>query len=117
MINLHKYVGDLHKLVELKVNIELPEKVEKCPICKGFGHYNQTYNAGCGMGFYRSSGPCDYCYHPKLYMCGSGFVYKNSNFKEKSIPESVLVQIYEANKATIETIKQLENARITQMAE
>ena len=34
---------------------------EVCGICNGRGEYDQSYTAGCGGGYYRSSGPCDYC--------------------------------------------------------
>jgi hypothetical protein len=32
-----------------------------CPVCNGHGEYEQTYNAGCGMGLYQVTGPCSYC--------------------------------------------------------
>lgn len=32
-----------------------------CSTCKGRGSYEQTYTAGCGGGYYRSQGGCDYC--------------------------------------------------------
>ncbi len=34
---------------------------EICTICDGAGQYVQTYTAGCGMGYYRSMGRCDWC--------------------------------------------------------
>lgn len=32
-----------------------------CGVCEGEGSYSQTYNAGCGMGYYSTKGPCDWC--------------------------------------------------------
>lgn len=32
-----------------------------CPQCNGEGQYSQMYTAGCGGGYFRSMGGCDYC--------------------------------------------------------
>lgn len=45
--------------------------IEVCPLCHGNGKRVQTYNNGCGMGFSRSTGPCDFCNV-------TGFVYKDT---------------------------------------
>lgn len=34
---------------------------EACGVCDGAGKYEQTYTVGCGGGYYRSYGYCDYC--------------------------------------------------------
>jgi DnaJ-class molecular chaperone len=35
--------------------------LETCGMCGGEGHYDQTYTAGCGGGYFTTKGPCDYC--------------------------------------------------------
>ncbi len=62
--------------------MKLPPLVKTCGACNGKGSYEQTYNAGCGMGLYRSTGPCDFCN-------GQGFRYLNGT----PVPESVTNQI------------------------
>jgi len=62
---------------------------ELCPICTGEGAYDQTYNAGCGMGYFKSYGPCDYC-------GGAGLRYPGSR---SAIPESVVFQVIRAANA------------------
>ncbi|KRB22716.1 hypothetical protein ASE05_16170 [Mesorhizobium sp. Root172] len=32
-----------------------------CDLCNGEGQRNQMYTAGCGGGYFRSMGGCDYC--------------------------------------------------------
>lgn len=32
-----------------------------CPSCDGEGQRMDTYTAGCGGGYYRAMGGCDYC--------------------------------------------------------
>ena len=73
----------------------LPEYVEICPACNGAGEYEQTYNAGCGGGLYKSIGPCDYCAHPKRFMTGLGYRMKNRSV----VPDSVINQIVIMNKS------------------
>lgn len=41
--------------------ITLPPHIRLCGCCGGTGEYEQLYNAGCGMGHYRSVGRCDWC--------------------------------------------------------
>lgn len=41
---------------------------EICWACKGTGRYEQSYNAGCGMGYYRMNGDCEYCKSRGLLM-------------------------------------------------
>lgn len=41
--------------------ITLPPHLVTCEICKGKGRYEQTYIAGCGMGYYKSVGRCIFC--------------------------------------------------------
>ena len=74
--------------------MKLPELVEKCPMCGGKGEYKQTYTAGCGGGYYKSVGPCDFCSHPSLFFKGLGYRMKDGS----SVPESVINQIQELNK-------------------
>jgi hypothetical protein len=52
-----------------------------CPICEGLGNYRQSYTAGCGGGYYRSTGPCDYCGKTGLLQGG------------KPAAESVVIQV------------------------
>ncbi len=35
--------------------------IKECEVCKGEGRYEQIYTVGCGMGSYKSMGPCDWC--------------------------------------------------------
>lgn len=44
---------------------------ELCGVCDGAGKYEQTYTAGCGGGYFRSIGPCDYCRGFGLTMNGN----------------------------------------------
>jgi DnaJ-class molecular chaperone len=62
--------------------MKLPDLVRVCKVCNGDGQYEQTYNAGCGFGLYRSMGRCDFCR-------GQGYVYLNG----EPIPISVTNQI------------------------
>lgn len=32
-----------------------------CGVCDGRGEYRQIYTAGCGGGYFKSMGACDYC--------------------------------------------------------
>jgi DnaJ-class molecular chaperone len=32
-----------------------------CGICKGEGQHGQTYTVGCGGGYFRMRGDCEYC--------------------------------------------------------
>ncbi len=57
--------------------------VMKCKLCDGKGEYEQTYNAGCGRGYYRSMGQCDGCK-------GMKYRYRESY---EPVPPSVLNQI------------------------
>ncbi|CAH1670488.1 MULTISPECIES: hypothetical protein [unclassified Chelatococcus] len=34
---------------------------ELCGWCEGRGRYSQTYNAGCGMGYFSAMGGCERC--------------------------------------------------------
>lgn len=76
--------------------MKLPEYVMKCPLCGGHGQYEQTYNAGCGGGLYRSMGRCDNCTPegPPYYHTGVGFVYKHDG---RPVPSSVIAQIRTMN--------------------
>lgn len=69
----------------------LPEYVKKCPMCDGAGQYEQTYNAGCGMGYFKSLGPCAMCGDGDPWR-GVGYVYKATG---KPVGASVLAQIGE----------------------
>ena len=70
----------------------LPTNVEPCHGCGGEGRREQTYTVGCGGGYYRSKGRCDYC-------DGWRYVYKDTG---KHVSESVLSQISSMNKLTEE---------------
>lgn len=59
------------------------EYIEECYFCNGEGRIEQMYNAGCGMGMYRSIGPCDYCNE-------MGYVYKATG---KPVTSSVINQM------------------------
>jgi hypothetical protein len=108
-MKLYQVVDKIHNALKKDITIDLPNSVEKCPMCKGLGKYEQRYTAGCGMVSYRSIGPCDYCKLEGLFMQGSGFRYKNGKFSDYSVPESVLYQIYEINKPAIEIAEQIEH--------
>lgn len=55
-----------------------------CFLCAGEGRREQTYTAGCGGGYYRSFGPCDWCN-------GRGLMQGTS-----AAPESVVQQVLNA---------------------
>lgn len=58
-------------------DLKLPEFVEVCPCCNKSGETEQTFNAGCGMGYYRSMGSCPMCGKREMYgRPGPGFIYK-----------------------------------------
>lgn len=71
--------------------ITLPEYVEPCWACDGAGEREQSYTAGCGMGYYRTTGPCDHC-RPRgsRHYNGQGYVYKETG---TPVPDSVLIQM------------------------
>lgn len=58
-----------------------------CSICQGRGKRMQTYTAGCGGGYYRSTGDCEYC------GC-TGLVQPNG-----PAAESVVIQVINAGKS------------------
>jgi hypothetical protein len=58
-----------------------------CSICEGKGRYRQTYTAGCGGGYYRSVGDCEYCSSLGLMQ------------NDKPAAESVVIQVVNAGKA------------------
>jgi len=75
--------------------MNLPEYVEICPWCNGEGRCEQTYNAGCGMGMYRSMGRCDMCQaDKKKYQRGLGYKLKDGG----KVSDSVINQIEIMNK-------------------
>ena len=106
-MRLNQVVDELHKAMDF-MDLKLPKYVQLCPICDGRGEYQQSYNAGCGGGMYRSTGPCDYCKIDGLWYQGTGFRYKDSSISRRSVPESVIFQIYEMNKNPILVKEQLE---------
>lgn len=55
-----------------------------CPICQGEGQHEQLYTAGCGGGYFKSMGGCDYCE-------GHGLLQGT-----KPAPSSVVVQVVNA---------------------
>lgn len=55
-----------------------------CEICDGRGEYEQTYTHGCGRGYYRAVGGCDYC-------DGTGLLQG-----QKAAPDSVRMQVLNA---------------------
>jgi len=76
---------------------ELPEYVRLCPMCKGAGEYEQTYNLGCGMGFMPLEGGCEICGKYKRYgQLGPGYVYKATC---EPVGDSVVAQIESMRRA------------------
>lgn len=63
-----------------------------CPLCRGEGQREQTYTAGCGGGYYRSMGGCEYCDGTGLCQ-GAGFCCP--------APASVREQVLTAGRAAI----------------
>lgn len=75
--------------------MKLPEYVEPCFMCKGEGEYKQTYNYGCGSGYFPSMGKCDVC-------DGYRFLYRsNLPHRDRRIGASVLNQISIMNGAEV----------------
>jgi hypothetical protein len=71
---------------------KLPEYVEICALCDGAGIYEQTYSAGCGMGYYRANGECEWCK-------GLGIRYARSDsYRDPVLPASVLAQCLNAQR-------------------
>lgn len=65
-----------------------PEFTAKiCSICDGHGEREQTYTAGCGGGYFKSMGPCEYCEEHGLLQNG------------KPAPISVVIQVINAGEA------------------
>ncbi|TIU88831.1 MAG: hypothetical protein E5W06_00240 [Mesorhizobium sp.] len=62
---------------------------ELCGLCSGEGQYEQMYTAGCGGGYFRSMGGCDYCNGTGLRQ-GAG-----------PAPISVVEQVTNAGRAAI----------------
>lgn len=81
-----------HNHVPLGNNpVILPAYIERCPVCKGAGEYEQTYNIGCGRGHSRMMGPCDYCKppYPTFLMASLGYRMKSG----APVPYSVINQM------------------------
>lgn len=94
-----KLEAELAKEKEALLRTKLPTYVEVCGICDGKGEYEQTYTAGCGGGYYRSSGPCWKCGKGEPWK-GVGYVYKATG---EPVPQSVLNQIADVLGKEIET--------------
>lgn len=77
--------------------MKLPEYVRPCGCCGGEGEYEQMYTVGCGGGYYRSKGRCDWCTPKdgKHRWKGVGFLYKHNG---EPVPDSVLAQIEVMNR-------------------
>lgn len=58
-----------------------------CPLCEGKGKREQMFTAGCGGGYFRSMGECEYC---------DGFGLLQNGNKPS---DSVVVQVINAGKA------------------
>jgi hypothetical protein len=67
-------------------------RAELCFMCEGIGEYEQTYTVGCGGGYYRSMGKCDYCGGIGLRQ-GDGFI--------APAPLSVLEQVLVAGRKAL----------------
>lgn len=66
-----------------KIVTSILDYVKTCIFCEGTGSRVQTYNAGCGQGYYKASGPCDFCEE-------TGFIYNSTG---NAVPKSVVHQI------------------------
>ncbi|RWO20711.1 hypothetical protein [Mesorhizobium sp.] len=62
---------------------------EICGLCHGEGQYEQMYTAGCGGGYFRSMGGCDYCDGTGLRQGG------------KPAPRSVVEQVGNAGRIAL----------------
>lgn len=60
-----------------------------CSLCHGEGQYEQMFTAGCGGGYFRSMGGCDYC-------DGRGLLQGS-----KPAPASVVEQVANAGRAAL----------------
>lgn len=56
--------------------------VQACGWCEGEGQYKQTYNAGCGQGYFDMMGPCGQCDGLGIRMVD-----------RRPVPSSVIAQI------------------------
>lgn len=63
----------------------LPDYVQFCGSCAGAGQYEQMYTAGCGAGYFRMTGRCDYC-------DGTGLRFSDASGRTGVPPESVRLQ-------------------------
>lgn len=66
---------------------------EICYTCGGTGMYEQTYTAGCGMGYYRSMGRCERCKGILLLQDGKP--------ASRSVINQILVAAKDSNKKEI----------------
>lgn len=48
-----------------------------CEMCAGNGEYEQTYTAGCGGGYFRMKGRCDYCAGTGIRTINGGMVSRS----------------------------------------
>lgn len=67
-----------------------------CGICDGQGAYEQTYTAGCGGGYFKMSGGCDYC-------AGTGMRQGSD-----PAPQSVVDQVVASGRVALETRKKVD---------
>lgn len=84
--------------------LKLPKYVKPCYSCHGEGEYRQMYNAGCGGGYYHSTGDCEHCrLEGRDWGKGQGYVYIwNEKWKDGGIPDTVLDQIKRMNPQPLE---------------
>lgn len=72
---------------------KLPADVVICSMCDGAGVYEQTYTAGCGMGYYQADGRCGWCQ-------GLGIRYATADsYRDPVLPASVLAQCLNLQRA------------------
>lgn len=96
-MRINDVIEKLHPAIKQGIQLKLPEFVEICSLCDGTGINKYDWPSNCNL-----------CKHEKLHWCGSGFVYNCGPFIHKTVPESVIYQIYEMNKNVILVKEQLE---------
>jgi hypothetical protein len=67
---------------------------ELCFMCAGAAEYKQTYNVGCGGGYYQTLGPCSFC-------DATGLASKKNPDSKPS--RSVMLQVLAAAEKPMET--------------
>jgi hypothetical protein len=101
-------------MADLKLPDSMIGHVRKCGWCDGKGEYEQSYNYGCGLGRFKSMGPCQCRYDGAPgYLNGCGFVYEDGSHIPISVYNHIVVFNQRLEAAILAELKELALSHLT----